>query len=382
MEEFDEGESASLKSSSKFTKKESRRRNRSKLIILEKNKKLIYYISISIIAFLILIILIYIFYKLISTERDSFNKQILTLNEEKNILEENNQIIKDEYEEYKKKLYLNLKHQKKKIVAISYASEVYKQQLEYNKKSALEVAKVDEYYGYGPEDIDPEFKRKNNYTLSHSRGNGFWLWKPYFILKTLKNNLNDGDYLIYSDACILYIDKAHLLVDFLNYKNAEMYLHRLPHLEKHYTKRDAFLLLGADLPFFTETGQFNAAFQVYKKSKFTEIFLEEYLYYAEDKRIITDDPNTLGLPNYEGFIDHRHDQSILSLLTKKYSQVNANKMNIDVEIVKNFTELMPTIFCHYRQMGFSSYEDLKQTCKEMTKNINNNNTYYMINNNK
>jgi flagellar biosynthesis/type III secretory pathway M-ring protein FliF/YscJ len=114
MEEFDEGESTSLKSSSKFTKKESRRRNRSKLITLERKQKLIYYISISIIAFLILIILIYIFYKLISTERDSFNKQILTLNEEKNILEENNQIIKDENEEYKKKLYLNLTHQKKK----------------------------------------------------------------------------------------------------------------------------------------------------------------------------------------------------------------------------------------------------------------------------
>ena len=45
-----------------------------------------------------------------------------------------------------------------KIVAISYGSEEYKQQLEWNKKSkksALEIAKVDEYYGYGPEDIDP-----------------------------------------------------------------------------------------------------------------------------------------------------------------------------------------------------------------------------------
>ena len=248
-------------------------------------------------------------------------------------------------------------------MAISYANELYKTQLEFNKKSALETAKVDEFYAYGPEDIDDEFKKKNEYILSQGRGNGYWLWKPYFLLKTLKTKLNNGDYLIYSDACILYIDKAQKIVDFINSRNAEMYLHRLPHLEKHYTKRDAFILLGADLPFFSETGQFNAAFQIYKKSKFTEIFLEEYLYYAQDKRIITDDENTLG-PNYEGFIDHRHDQSILSLLTKKYSQVNANKMNINVEIVKNFTELMPTIFCHYRQMGFSSYEDLKKNCKE------------------
>ena len=140
-----------------------------------------------------------------------------------------------------------------------------------------------------------------------------------------------------------------------------MYLHRLPHLEKHYTKRDAFILLGADLPFFSETGQFNAAFQVYKKSKFTEIFLEEYLYYAHDKRIITDDENTLGKPNYEGFIDHRHDQSILSLLTKKYSQVNANKMNIDVEIAKISQEYgaeVPFIRPEYLTLRFKSTEPL------------------------
>ena len=35
-----------------------------------------------------------------------------------------------------------------------------------NYKSAIEVGKVDEYYSYGPEDIDPEFKKKNkNYKL-------------------------------------------------------------------------------------------------------------------------------------------------------------------------------------------------------------------------
>ncbi len=154
-----------------------------------------------------------------------------------------------------------------------------------------------------------------------------------------------------------------------------MYLHRLPHLEKLYTKRDAFILMGVDLPFYSETGQFNAAFQVYKKSKFTEIFLEEYLYYAQDKRIITDDKNELGMPNYDGFIDHRHDQSILSLLTKKYSQVNANKMNIDFNIVKNFTELMPTIFYNYRSGGYDDYEKMKEVALEANKNINNRSSF-------
>ena len=360
MEPYDDNEKSALKKSHYHEKKESRR-SKSNRIIFNKRKKLFFKIFIYSSAILFTLIFIYIIYKIISNIKNTYKKEFQTLNEQKNILEINNKIISKEYEDFKIKIKNDTKT---KIVAISYGNEIYKKCLEFNKKSALEVAKVDEHYSYGPDDIDPDFKEKNNYILSGGRGNGYWLWKPYFILKTLKNKLNNGDYLIYSDAAILYVDKAQLIVDFLNERKAEMYLHRLPHLEKHYTKRDAFILLGADLPFFSETGQFNAAFQVYKKSKFTEIFLEEYLYYAQDKRIITDDENTLGKPNYEGFIDHRHDQSILSLLTKKYSQVNANKMNIDVEIAKNFTELMPTIFCHYRDTGFEDYESLKNACKD------------------
>ena len=146
-----------------------------------------------------------------------------------------------------------------------------------------------------------------------------------------------------------------------------MYLHRNPQLERQYTKRDAFILLGVDSPFYSETGQFNAAFQIYKKTRFTEAFLEEYLYYSQDRRIITDDPNKLGKENYNEFKDHRHDQSILSLLTKKYAQVNANKANIDINIVKNFTELMPTIFCHFRKMRFDNFSEVKKYCNEKDK---------------
>ena len=375
MEINDENERTKLKNHNYSDRKESRKKNKSKIKQIyneNKNKKIFLCLIILIILFLItLFSIVFIFNnefsKIIEDQKDSYNKQILTLNEQKNILEKNNKMISEKYENLK--IQAN-KTTKPKIVAISYGDNKYKTSLEYNRKSALEIAGVDEFYGYCPDDLDEEFKKKNNYILSEGKGNGYWLWKPYFIYKTLKTKLNDGDYLIYSDAGIAYIDKAQLIVNFINERKAEMYLHRLPHLEKHYTKRDAFILMGADLPFFAETGQFNAAFQIYKKSKFTEIFLEEYLYYAQDKRIITDDGNVMGLPNYDGFKAHRHDQSILSLLTKKYSQVNANKMNIDVNIVKNFTELMPTIFCHYRSAYFKDYEDMLNFCGARNKSKN------------
>ncbi len=37
----------------------------------------------------------------------------------------------------------------------------------------------------------------------------------------------------------------------------------------------------------------------------------------KDERLSTDSNNQCGLPNYEGFREHRHDQSIFILLTKK-----------------------------------------------------------------
>ena len=87
----------------------------------------------------------------------------------------------------------------KKVIS----NEKYQRQLKLNKKSALEVGKVDIHYSYGPNDIDPDFQKKNKDILSRKRGNGYWLWKSYFINKTLIEKLNEGDYLIYTDACVL-----------------------------------------------------------------------------------------------------------------------------------------------------------------------------------
>ena len=225
--------------------------------------------------------------------------------------------------------------------------------------TALKVGKVDKYYCYGPEDIDPIFKKDNYNILSLNRGNGYWLWKPYFILKTLKEKLNDGDYLIYTDAGILYINKVQLAINFLISRNAEMWVIRLNFLEKYYTKRDAFILLKADSPLYTDSYQFMAGIQIYKKSNFTIKFLEKVLYFSQDKRIITDDPNSLGMPNYEGFIENRHDQSILSLLTKKYGLAGTDNLN---KTSKGAYSPMPIICCIYRKIPFKSYKDLKNKC--------------------
>ena len=107
--------------------------------------------------------------------------------------------------------------------------------------------------------------------------------------------------------------------------NEDIWLNRLSYFEKKYSKRDAFILLDADYPIYTDTFQYMAGIQVYKKSEYTENFLTKLLNYSTDKRIITDAPNTLGLPNYKEFIENRHDQTVLSILIKKFRFSNLTK---------------------------------------------------------
>ena len=255
-----------------------------------------------------------------------------------------------------------------RIIAISYGNEKYQRQLKVNRKSALEIGMVDEYYNYGPNDIDNEFKKKNIDILSQKRGNGYWLWKPYFILKTFKEKMNEGDFIIYTDAGILYLNSTYNIIDFMKKKNAEMWGIQMPfRIEKIWTKRDAFILLCLDSPFYSETPQYMAGIQIYRKSKFTEKFLEDLLYYSQDKRIITDMPNTLGKKNYKGFIENRHDQSIFSLLIKKYGLVNTPKTNMNIKKNNESLIKMRSIFCIYRMLKFKDYNDIMNKCKEKYK---------------
>lgn len=250
-----------------------------------------------------------------------------------------------------------------KIIAISYGNSKYTKQLFVNRKSALKVGQVDEYYSYGPEDIDKNFYEKNKDILSRERGNGYWLWKPYFILKTFKEKLKNGDYLIYTDSAILYMNSTQFIIDFLKEQNTEMWVVNVGLKEKFYTKRDAFILLDVDKPIYSETDQYMGGIQVYKKSNYTEKFLKELLFYSQDKRIITDNNNTQGFDNYEGFVENRHDQSILSLLIKKYGIAKEGKNGV---YLKQFYEtksiFLPEIFCIFRRDIFKNYRDIQNKC--------------------
>lgn len=169
-----------------------------------------------------------------------------------------------------------------------------------------------------------EFYNRNRKILNQSRGAGYWLWKPFIILNELKNK-NDGDYVVYSDCgrggkYRIITRNINLLLEWSSrYNNGVLPGLYAPQYgaSKTWTKRDCYVLTGCDKEVFWEHCQIQASFSIWEKNEMSITFLRKWLEYCQDERMLTDIPNTCGLPNLPGFIEHRHDQSVLTLCAVK-----------------------------------------------------------------
>jgi hypothetical protein len=156
--------------------------------------------------------------------------------------------------------------------------------------------------------------------LVHPRGVGFWSWQPHLILTTLQR-VPEGD-------AVLYYDSGRYRGGYaINRPLAPLVAYAAAHggmlpgtlvpqfgPNSRWTRRDCFVLMGCDEPRFWEHPQVQATFSLWLKNERALRFVDEWREYCSDLRIVGDGPNTCGLPNHPGFVDHRHDQSILTNL--------------------------------------------------------------------
>lgn len=204
------------------------------------------------------------------------------------------------------------------IIAVNYADKKFRRAQKLNSRTAGQWG-ADRVIEYGPDDIDEAFRRRNKEILDTPRGGGYYLWKPYFYRKAY-DELGEGDYLVYIDSGAVYINKIQYLIDCMEQEETPLMIFSLERerIEKGNTKRDAFVLTGCDEARYTDTPQSIGGYFVCKKAPEVKAYLDEVLHYAQDIRIISDKPNVMGLPDYAEFADHRHDQSVISLMSKKY----------------------------------------------------------------
>jgi hypothetical protein len=201
-------------------------------------------------------------------------------------------------------------------VLVNYANRRFRWHQRQNSRSALAVGGFERVCSFSPDDIDPEFIRKNCHILGQERGNGYWLWKPYVISRVLRT-LGESDYLFYCDAGAQFVASIDPLIDVMLRDKLNLMVFELPLVEGDWTKRDALVLLDCDQPEFIESRQRLASFHLWRNSPLALSIADEWLRLAQDERLLTDLANQCGLPNHAGFREHRHDQSLFSLLTKK-----------------------------------------------------------------
>lgn len=212
-----------------------------------------------------------------------------------------------------------------------------------------------DHFVFKPEDIDSDFYRKNINILSQSKGVGYWLWKPYFIKKVLEESI-DNDLIFYVDAGNIFLEDPEIIYsEFSQEKNMIFFDNRdgmsdgNPPPNKNWTKKDAFVIMNLDNEKAINDQHVNASYQIYKRNETSLDFVTELLSWSENENIITDVPNLYG-ENYPSFIDHRHDQSVLSLMCSKY--------NLSLEIDpsewgnKCAKRKFPQLFFHHRNPNF------------------------------
>jgi hypothetical protein len=206
-------------------------------------------------------------------------------------------------------------------VLVNYADGGYAEAQKLNRATGLLIGGLDRAVCYSRADIDADFAERNRDILSKSIGAGNWLWKPYFVVKALREELKDDDILFYSDSGAHFTASAAPAISLcLAQSEKPILLFTLDprYTNRHLIKRDCFVYMGLDRPPYPDMTAVLASFILCRKTQFTVSFFEEWLAYAEDPRILGDAPNTCGLPNYPEFFEHRYDQAILSLLARKH----------------------------------------------------------------
>ena len=202
-----------------------------------------------------------------------------------------------------------------KVILVCYATkDYYVSQAELVRSARAQG--IERCLSLSPADIESEFRQANSRILSARKGAGYWLWKPYIILRALEQAEND-DTVLYVDSGARLVSSPKPLVGLCE-ENAGILLFQVHgRLNCEWTKQDCFHYMDCESERYYQQQQVHGAFQLYKKCDRAVKFVREYLYFCMDERIVTDMPNQCGQDNHALFKAHRHDQSVLSLLAAR-----------------------------------------------------------------
>lgn len=214
--------------------------------------------------------------------------------------------------------------QKMKKHLISFGDDIlYKYQKLRLRKEAESTNWFDDIIIHSPDTIK-EFLDEHKNFVNNSRGWGYWIWKPYIILNQL-SKIDEGDFLFYIDSGGSILNhKEDRLAEYLNILNSSdkpvitFCCQGDPpwYQEKKLQKMRVLKRFNLDNnEEFLNSGQIEAGVFICKKSEFTINFVKEWLELVIENNynLVNDEDD---LEQSSEFLAHRHDQSVLSILSK------------------------------------------------------------------
>jgi hypothetical protein len=155
-----------------------------------------------------------------------------------------------------------------------------------------------------------------NTSLSE-RGAGYWFWKPVLIQHYLKK-LENGDFLVYRDADTVALKEMNWgdgLLQAMMERNHDLALYLIPFKERQFNKRDVYEYY---CPLRNQSKddslQWLGGWIVLRKSPASVQLMNDWVQGVQDFHFINDAVSRL--PNIPDYLEHRHDQSIISLLVQ------------------------------------------------------------------
>jgi hypothetical protein len=222
---------------------------------------------------------------------------------------------------------------KNKTIFTSFGNQSYYKSLNRIRNEAESFNIFDNIVIYNDENLKndfPEFwSTHENFINNNSRGYGYWIWKSFLVLKTLES-MNENDILVYADAgCELNNNGINQLKEYfeiVNNSNYGILSFELIYPEKEWTKMDLFNELCMNTYEHLNSIQLMATSFILKKCDHTMKLVNEWYKYSSIYHLIDDSES--NLKNDDMFCEHRHDQSIFSLIRKKYgTEIMVNEVD-------------------------------------------------------
>ena len=216
-----------------------------------------------------------------------------------------------------------------KLYLCSFASPELKRSVYRFKQQSKEMDIYRDIKVYGFNDLSDE-KKKQIKSFKIKRLYGYASWKPEIILDCIEK-IPENSILQYSDiGCHLNINGIQRLKEYIDISKKKGILgfqYKIPnfkfkkklkfqvYLEKQYTKSDLFKFFNIELSSpIVDSEQVWSGTMFLKNDLKTKIFLRKWLEICEINHLVDDSPSKNK--NHNDFIEHRHDQSIFSILCK------------------------------------------------------------------